>query len=379
MKIALICPNYPPSSNEGGVSHYTQRLGQSLSSKGNDVFVITNGEYHGSGTDGNVQILKFSEKWNGHTAKEIAKILRSLSIDIVNLQYTPSMYSINFKFNWRNYIDKCVSTVSLHTLWGGSKLNYIIALKLLKSVYGIIATNSEIVYLLKKYLPFYLKKTEFIPIGPNIEPEAISFEYTKILKKYSIKQTEIIITFFGMIYPGKGLSLLFNTLNILKRKYKLDVQLLIVGGGESDYNKYIQKMRQMAQELRISRNIIWTGQIAPKEVSQLLLLSNLIVLPFTSGVSDRRGSLLSAVAHRKAVITTKPQIPIEFFKNGNNMLWPDTNEPEALAKEIYRVISNEDFKQRLENGAGLLSQKFKWSEIGQKTHSFFTAAKANNI
>ena len=123
MRIALIFQNYPPSLQEGGVSHYAQRLAQSLYKIGNNVFIITGEGYTGNGSDGNITVLRFPGKWNRQTIREIALKFKSLSIETINLQYTPSMYPKSFKFAWRYLAKQFVSTISFHTMWGGSKLN----------------------------------------------------------------------------------------------------------------------------------------------------------------------------------------------------------------------------------------------------------------
>lgn len=119
MKIALICPNYPPSSTEGGVSHYTQKLAQSLSGLGNTIYIVTGEEYLGSGSDGNITVFRFPGKWKRQSVCEMALKLKSMSIETINLQYTPSMYPASFKFAWRHLAKQFVSTISFHTLWGG--------------------------------------------------------------------------------------------------------------------------------------------------------------------------------------------------------------------------------------------------------------------
>jgi glycosyltransferase involved in cell wall biosynthesis len=370
MQIALICQNYPPSLREGGVSHYTQRLAQSLCKMGDNVFIITGEGYLGNGSDGNITIIKFRGKWGKQTVREMTIKLKSLSIDTINLQYTPSMYSESFKFAWRYLAKRFVSTISFHTLWGGFKLNYLVAISLLQSSDGIIATNSEITYLLKKYFRIFLKKVKFIPIGPNIELTQESTCAEKILKKYSLTSEGKIIAYFGMAYPGKGISLLLESMEILTKSHELDIKLLIIGGGLSQSESYIIEKKWLANKLGITNRITWTGKIEENEVSDILTLSDLVVLPFSSGVSDRRGSILTALAHYKAVITTKPKIPIPDFINGDNMIWIDKNDPNELAQAIYRVLMNDNLKVKLENGAAELIKKFRWKEIGKQTHSF---------
>jgi glycosyltransferase involved in cell wall biosynthesis len=182
-----------------------------------------------------------------------------------------------------------------------------------------------------------------------------------------------------MAYPGKGLSLLLKAIEILFKSHQLDIKLLIIGGGLSDLNTYIYEKKALARKLNIEDRIIWTGKIEEKKVSDLLKFSDVVVLPFSAGASDRRGSLLTALAHKKAVITTKPRIPIQHFKNMENMTWPSTREPDKLAKAIKQVLTDKHLKARLEYGASKLMQNYKWSEIGVQTHDFMKNVILNNF
>jgi glycosyltransferase involved in cell wall biosynthesis len=371
MKIAIVCPNYPPAASEGGISHYTQRLARHLNALGENVAIMTDDGYGGDGSDEGILVMKFPGEWNLQTAHEMVRLFRSLKVDIVNLQYSPEMYSTSFKFAWQKLTSNFQSTASFHTLWGGSRLNYLIALRLLQSANGIIATNSEIMYLLKKYLPFFLRKTSFVPIGPNIEPSDAKENPREIAVKYSLDPNVPAVAFFGMSYPGKGMNLLFETAKTLWNKYKVTFQLLVIGGGISDALKYREEKMKLISKLGIEGRVIWTGKIPAAEVSALLSRSKVVILPFESGVSDRRGSLMAAIAHHKAVVTTKPAVPVSLFKNGENMIWPAKSDTIAFVEALARVLQDDELRLKVESGAAELSRHFEWPDIAKKTRACF--------
>jgi len=371
MKIAIICPNYPPACSEGGISHYTQKLSRELVNLGDDVVIITGDRYCGSGADGLISICDFKGDWDRQTVKKIVNQLIAQRVDIVNLQYSPVMYSHSFKLFWPYYSRKLISTISFHTLWGGSKINYIAALSLLKSTRGVLMTNSEILYLIKKYLPIFLKKCYFVPIGSNILPSRKKIDNKKLFEKYSLISNVPVISYFGMSYPGKGMDLLLQATRKVVDYYKCDIKLLVIGGGISDSRDYIEVQKRKISALGIESNVIWTGNIAPDEISGLLKLSSVVVLPFRSGVSDRRGTLLAALSHNKAVVTAKPALNIAIFKNGENMIWPESYDAESFAKTIIQVIDNNELRQRLETGSAELAKHFCWSKIAEQTRSYY--------
>jgi len=371
MRIGIVCQEYPPAVAEGGISHYTQCLVNNLSKTGDEIVIITGDGYIGNGADGPISVLKFPGKFRRKTVSYVIEQFKALGVDIVNLQYSPVMYPALFKFAWRYLKKNFLATVSFHTLWGGSKINYLTAFSLLKSAHGIIATNSEIMYLLKKYLPCFQKKTRFIPIGSNIAPTHNSEALNRLFVKYPLNPDSLVLAYFGMCYPGKGIDLLFESTRILLEHYKLNIQLLVIGGGISDVPEYVSEKRRLTATLGLENNVIWTGRIPAQEVSALLTRSHLVVLPYDSGVSDRRGSLMAALAHHKAIITTEPAVPVPFFRNGVNMVWPAANDPGSLAKTTFYVLYNDELRKKLERGAADLSRHYQWPKIAEQTQGFF--------
>jgi glycosyltransferase involved in cell wall biosynthesis len=281
------------------------------------------------------------------------------------------MYPNSFKFTWHHISTHFPSAVSFHTLWGGSKINHLFALGLMLSADKIIATNSEIIYLLKKHFPFFLSKTLRIPIGANIELSDDKGNYQAIANKYFSDTHRFSLVFFGMSYPGKGMNLLFETMALLLERYQLDIQLLMVGGGISDLPEYVEEKKRLSSILGIEDKVVWTGRIPAAEVSVLLDGCDAVILPFEAGVSDRRGSLMAALAHHKPVVTTKPAIPMALFKNGQNMIWAEKNDAISLAKKISNILTNHDLRKKVENGAAELYQNFQWPEIARQYRDCF--------
>ena len=379
MKIAIFCPNYPPAVSEGGISHYTRCLARHLCEAGDDVYIIAGKEYCGSGEDDKIRVFKYAGPWNLGTLRLMAQQLSIHNIDLINLQYSPVMYSPQFKIGWNYLAKRFVSTVSFHTLWGGSWLNKLVAVNFMLTANGGIATNSEIIYLLKRYFPIFLKNTCHIPIGSNIKLMPSGINGQKIIEaKYSIDPNVPILSFFGMSYPGKGLEMLLRTAKILIERHKVVFKLLVIGGGESDVFEYIQENMELARALGIQDNVVFTGEIPVEEVSALFNSSSAIILPFTSGVSDRRGSLMAALAHNKAIITTKPAIPIDSFKNRKNMVWPRESSAECLAEVTMHVLQDTSFRRTLENGAKKLALQYRWEDIAENTAQFFQTMILNN-
>lgn len=370
MRIGLFCYNYPPSPRQGGIEDYAERLTTALVNKGVEVTVVANGPEQESGSDERLQILRSPEPWDRRWARRWRDELNSRAVDLILLQYSPAMFDSPQHLAWPLLSSTFPSVVAFHTLWGGPKRNYITAWRLLRAADAIIATNSEILYLLERHLPWHLERTVFIPIGANITPDSLEAD-RDIADQYGISNEKLVLSYFGMTYPGKGMKNLFETASILKKKLDIEFQLLCIGGGISDDGSYRAARRQMVAEAELEQEIRWTGRIPASHVSALLAASDIVVLPYTSGVSDRRGSLMAALAHGKPVVTTPPRIPISHFVNGKHMLWPETHSPDGLARAIKSIRDDSALRATLETGALELSSRLGWEQIATDTERLF--------
>jgi glycosyltransferase involved in cell wall biosynthesis len=216
-----------------------------------------------------------------------------------------------------------------------------------------------------------MRKTVFVPIGSNIAPHGQNDIHEEVIERYNITRDKCVLVYFGMAYPGKGLDLLLGAASRLERVHGLNFQLLCVGGGVSDVNAYqIERHRRVA-ELGLENHITWTGRIPAPHVSSLLTVSDIVALPYESGASDRRGSLLAALAHGKPIVTTPPRVRIPHFSNGGNMIWPESTSPESLSRTIARLYEDRSLGKTLGKGALELASKLQWQEIAEDTILLF--------
>jgi glycosyltransferase involved in cell wall biosynthesis len=82
--------------------------------------------------------------------------------------------------------------------------------------------------------------------------------------------------------------------------------------------------------------VIATGYLEPPGVSRALWLCDAMVLPYVDGASPRRGSLLAAIAHGRAIVTTEPRYPIEGLKSEESILYVPPGDPHSLAGDRAR-------------------------------------------
>jgi glycosyltransferase involved in cell wall biosynthesis len=274
--------------------------------------------------------------------------------DALIVQYSPASFKWSFRLAWALAAFPCQKITAFHTLWGGG-LDRLLGLMMLLGCRKIIATNSEVMALLERHLPFFLRKTYWIPIGSNIQPIVAQTAATH-------DSEGPIFSYFGMVYPGKGLSLILGTLKELKNR-GTPFRFKFIGGGMMGSEDYENSLCKEIEAKGLQDRVEHLGLIAAEEASFWIQASRFVFLPYDSGLSDRRGSFMAAIAHRKAVVTTPPAVDMAFLKNGVNVVWPKKTSVEDFLPILQRLLHDDGLVAKLEKGAQELSQQFRWEKI----------------
>ena len=359
MKIGIICQNFPPAHFEGGIAHYSRKLAENLIRLGHAVYAITSTEFSKPTNPGEspagLEIIMIRGPWKFSAVNEIREAVVSKRIDCVILQYSPSSFDVRFRLRWAVFRFPCQKITAFHTLWGGRWDRIVGVLNLFGST-KIIATNSEIMGILEKRLPSLLKKTYWVPIGTNISPPVNWFDLKPVPSP--------TIAYFGMLYPGKGLDLILDTIELLRDRGNSFV-FKIIGGGMLGHEDYEERYRYEIQKRNLANIVDWVG-LAPEEtVSQELRKSRIVFLPFDRGLSDRRGSFMAAVAHSRPVLTSPPVVIMPYLKNGTNVVWPQTTSAKHYADLLEQLLADDRFVSKLSEGALQLGFKFQWDKIAR--------------
>lgn len=367
MKIGIVCQNYPPATFEGGVSHYSRLLAEHLLPGGNEVCALTSTEFakpseSPSDAEG-VEIVEIRGPWNHLSVFEIRRKIKERRLDAVVLQYSPASFARSFRITWALTRFPCKKITAFHTLWGAG-LDRLVGLLMLLGNDATIATNSEIMFLLEKYLPCFLKKTCWIPIGSNIAPQPAPTDSTV--------GPEPLLSYFGMLYRGKGLDIILAVLAELKSRGH-SFRFKFIGGGMLDHDDYEEAFQRKIERSGLKGSVEHLGVLPEQEVSYWLNKSRFVFLPYDGGLSDRRGTLMAALVHGKAVLTSPPAVAMAFVKNGHNLLWPTDTSVTGYADLFEALLADDSMVARLEEGARRLSRHFSWDRIAFEHERVFTS------
>lgn len=368
MRIGIITGEYPPM--EGGVGAYTRILGHHLSLLGNQVHILT----HQSGAPFEDDILVHHQiaDWRSPSILPIIKRWASEQrLDVVNLQFQTAAFQMS---PWIHFAPRWVGRPFV-TLFHDLRFPYLfpkagplrpwIVRYLARQSHAVIVTNHEDYAQLTAHPWLTL-----VPIGSNITSHYPPIPHLR--QQIGAGEQDFLIGHFGFINQTKGINVLLHSLSRL-RQAGVPARLLMIGGtiGASDptNRQYLGEIDNLIAELDLEDAIHWTGYQDEANISAYLRAADVIALPFQDGASYRRGSLMAAIEHGCAIVTTQPKVAISTFINEQNMRLVAINDVLDLTSALTDLYQHPNKIARLKSGANALRRIFDWEQIARDVHN----------
>lgn len=198
----------------------------------------------------------------------------------------------------------------------------------------------------------YGRNTTLIPNGvvrPDIRKNEI------LNKKYKIETNGYYLA-LSRLTKEKGIHLLIEAY----RRVKTDKKL-VIAGGSSDSNDYVQYLHKLAEG---DERIIFTGFVQGQELEELYSNAYVYVLP--SELEGMPLSLLEAMSYGNCCLTSDISENKDVI--GKHGLTFKTNDEEDMTKclqnlENKPIIVNE-YKA---NAASYICEKYNWDEVTERT------------
>lgn len=374
MRIGIVTGEFPPLP--GGVGDYTHALAKALSAQGATVQVITDVR-SASQPSSAFSLHPIIRRWSFPALFQLRMLARQLKLDWLNIQYQAAAYGLGAPIHLLPDVAGVPTAVTFHDLRvpylfpkaGG--LRQWAVTHLAKSATGAIVTDAaDEAELLRRGV----QRVARIPIGSNIpaQPPA-DFDRTRFRSALGVGESDFLLGYFGFLNHSKGGDTLIRALSTLAER-KARVKLALIGGqtGGSDptdaaFSAEIEKLiNRHGLENRITR----TGFVSAMEVSAHLLACDAMVLPYRDGVSLRRGSLMAALAHGCAIISTEPRAPIPELRDGENLRLVPPDSPPALVLAISELLGAPELRARLGAAARETARQFEWSHIAARMLDF---------
>lgn len=377
MRIGLFTDSYPPFIN--GVSTSVAMLKNALEKKGHMVYVVTvnnssikydyNEENHILKIPGvpiglydyrlsriyPLKVINIMKSWNldvihSHTELGIGILARifakQFNIPLVHTYHT--IYEDYTHYVNHGYFEKPSKKIVEH-------LTKFYCDTTAKEI--IVPTNKTYKLLKDKYK--IEKNIHIVPTGIEVDrffSENIDMKLlTSLRRKLNLTKKDNVIIFVGRLAKEKNVEFLLEAQKKLVQENS-NIKLIIVGDGP-DKEKY----EDIASNLNISDNVIFTGKIPWDEIQYYYHLSDFFV---TASKSETQGlTVVEAMASSVVPLVIKD----EAFEGTvtdqiNGLIFENQEE---YCKDILLLIKNQELRNRLRNQARIQSEHLSTSQFAE--------------
>jgi glycosyltransferase involved in cell wall biosynthesis len=308
--MVLVTPKVPPARN--GVGDYTYALGKELARTGR-VAIVTSSDQHGEREDHAFSVLPIVPRWDLAGLRLVRRAAAELDAPVINLQWVPFLWGrrgINLAMPLavaalRRAGFRVVTTVHepyvpLNT-WRRCVYGPVQRLEL-----AVIATHSAKVVattpvfadLVTAVAPWRKRDVSWIPVCSTIPMLVVTpAERARLRDSLGVTDDGVLVAAFSPLGSGKIVSAIFEAWQAISRD-AARARLLVIGATAEEVAQAYAPARDVA-------GVTYTGYCDPDNVSRLLSSADLFLAPLLGGISTRNTSVLTAMEHGLAIVTTR--------------------------------------------------------------------------
>jgi glycosyltransferase involved in cell wall biosynthesis len=388
VQVGFVTGEYPPM--QGGVGAFTREVARAMADAGHGVQVFTRAECKDSSEPGITVEAGVERRWGWRALKQVAQWIEQIQgsgnkLDAINIQFQTAAYDMHPAILWLpSRIKDIPVVVTFHDLRvpylfpKAGPLREAMVRKIARDADAVIATDRADEAMLRER--WAIPEACWIPIGSNVTAALpAGFDRQQQRAQIGVGPDDLLISYFGFLNESKGGLILVEALARLVEQ-DVPAHLVMIGGraGSSDPTNYQygERFDALVGQYDLDKRVHWTGFVDSEQVSAHFYASDLTALPYLDGVSLRRGTLMAALAHGRAIVTTHPQTHAPELDGVVETAAP--NDPNSLAKAIVRVWRDADHRRTLEQAAAQAAQHFTWTQIAERTIEFFESIRGKS-
>lgn len=178
-----------------------------------------------------------------------------------------------------------------------------------------------------------------------------------VKKEYRLSKEKVLIN-IGRVAPEKNLGLLLQSFRLILSQAPEPVKLMIVGDGPA-----LQGLKQLASELGIAEQVIFTGMVDPKLVPDYLAAADLFVM--TSKTEVKPLAQLEALAAGVPIVAVAAAGANDTITNGGNGLLVAENA-EAISGGVLDLAFQPERLAAFKREALLTAERYSHIRIAEE-------------
>jgi glycosyltransferase involved in cell wall biosynthesis len=316
--------------------------------------------------------------------------LKSFDPDAILVQYTPYLYSKKggvFNLMLPGFLQKVRKTLSAPVGLVAHELHYpinmspngilrgfpqlVCLVRLVAAVDHVFFTGEKSRLRLTRFFPEKAKHLHWVAVGGNIEPGFGGKRAAEVQGAASTNSGQRVLLHFGSAHIGHQISLALTALERAKRELHAEnLQLVFIGVTQKHVDDALRKFKLTS----LRDSVRGLGYLDSAEVSHWFAKAELVLAPLLDGMSTRRSSVMSALAHGRPVVTTfgestDPSIPWQAFCS-----LVRAGDHEGFAKAVVGLLRDREKAKSIGLAAErYYAENFDWRVLVKKILSSLTA------
>jgi len=403
MRLFLVEPN-----GSGGMIHYAYQMATALANHGAEVTLVTAQDYELDGYPHNFRVEPRMHLWDLHSRKEVpagfvarvvGKVLWTLrrgvrafvlikawmDLNRYLLKEKPDLVQfgkINFPFEayfLRRLKNKGLVLTQVCHEFERRESSGVLSGKI-DQLYNSVYQNFRVMFFhaqenkqrFHSLFQFPQRDTYIIDHGnedifmraAETHPADINLK-----KKYGIRENELVLLFFGVLAPSKGLPVLLDAFARLADAYPAR---LVVAGYPSKHIDMPEIYKQVEQQ-GISEQVVFDLRYIPnEEVPALFEVADVVVYPYLN--STQSGAIQVSYSFGRPVVASDVGGLPEVVDVGKSGLLAAPGDAEDLAEKIAMMLDDPARREEMGAYARQLSQtRFSWDTIAGKIMAVYQA------
>lgn len=213
------------------------------------------------------------------------------------------------------------------------------------------------------------RKAVAVFAGKKVKPTRIGTNI-KAVSEELIVESKKIISYFGSVYPGKGIERMLKIWQSINQEYSNEgFEFKIIGdiGIEPDnhFADYHKQVWQWINQYGLADKITVTGYITDEEVSKAIQNTTVATLPYEDGLTLRRGSFLAYLTHGIPIVTSKGDVEAQSLFQGHEGISMVESDAEFIKNILWYTHLSETKRRLIHEDNKYLSGHFQWNRIAE--------------
>lgn len=377
MKVCVVYGTLPPAIDGG--ADFCLELARGIRGAGADVSVLTGEGWPGKGGLDGIRVYPLISDWGwrgvlGGGLKAMREFFSSNRFDLTIAIYPcagvgknyllpslipPGRGAGRFRLIWFTPVAPRSNAAELAAA-------AILALRAER----IFSEDAEVAEKARRYVPFLSGKVSWIPLGSNLEfgpSDALPRE--ELRKRLKMDEDSYYVSFFGYWYRSKGVDLLVRAVRradeALRPTGRRVVLVLAGGRNPGEYTEYERSILGLIRGLGMEGSVLITGTLPMREVGEMLLASDLYVLPFRRFFTAR-SSLVPAIELGLPLVLSNRGERAGLLRHLEHAFLVPPDDEERLKGAILEMLCNPGLRRRMAVRIRELREFYNWRHVAKE-------------